>query len=375
MPRCTNIAPNRSRATTWRATLHPQLLMCLLLSMLAACGAFSPAPAPTATPQVKELVLYNWSGYMPQSVLDAFTAEYGIKVTYLVYGSQEEAISSIKAGKEYDVVIMGHEFIPAMIADSLLAPIDFQNVANFKNISANFRDPIFDRNNRHTVPFLWGTTGLIARTDLLKQPLTSWSDLWDTRYAGKVGMWPIPRDVIGIALKSLGYSANSENPRELEAALKQLLKLKSNMFFFDPDAESSAPLLIKGKATLAYGWSYDAFAAMKESDKIAYVLPKEGALLWGDNLVIPANSPRKQAAELFINFILRPEISAKIVNELYYASANEMSTPLIDPALRNNPVIFPSNDALKNAEMALPLSPEGKKLYDDIWQRFMAAHS
>src|SRR4051812_38553528 len=292
MPRCTNIAPNRSRATTWRATLCPQLLVGMLLGMLAACGALSPTPPPTATPQVKELVLYNWSGYMPQSVLDAFTAEYGIKVTYLVYGSQEEAISSIKAGKEYDVVIMGHEFIPAMIADGLLAPIDFQNVANFKNISANFRDPIFDRNNRHTVPFLWGTTGLIARTDLLKQPLTSWSDLWDTRYAGKVGMWPIPRDVIGIALKSLGYSANSENPRELEAALKQLLKLKSNMFFFDPDAESSAPLLIKGKATLAYGWSYDAFAAMKESDKIAYVLPKEGALLWGDNLVIPANSPR-----------------------------------------------------------------------------------
>ena len=358
----------------WHARLRSRLLVCLLLGMLTACGALGQAPTPTATSLPKELVLYNWAGYMPQSVLDGFTAEYGIKVTYDVYGSQEEAISSIKAGKQYDVVVMGHEFIPSMIADDLLAPIDFQNVPNFKNISANFRDPIFDRNNRHTVPFLWGTTGLIARSDRLKQPLTSWSDLWDTRYAGKVGMWPIQRDVIGIALKSLGYSANSEDPRELEAALKQLLKLKSNMFFFDPDATSSAPLLLDGKATLAYGWSYDAFAAMGENDSITYVLPKEGALLWGDNLVIPANSPRKQAAELFINFILRPEISAKIVNELYYASANEMSIPLIDPALRNNPVIFPSNDELKNAEMAMPLSPEGKKLYDDIWQRFMAAH-
>jgi spermidine/putrescine transport system substrate-binding protein len=343
--------------------------------MLTACGALGQAPTPTATPQPKELVLYNWAGYMPQPVLDAFTAEYGIKVAYVVYDSQEEAISSIKADKEYDVVVMGNEFIPSMIADGLLAPIDFQNVANFKNISANFRDPIFDRNNRHTVPFLWGTTGLIARSDLLKQPLTSWSDLWDTRYAGKVGMWEIPREMIGIALKSLGYSANSENPPELEAALKQLLKLKSNIFFFDPDAASSAPLLLDGKATLAYGWSYDAFAAVDESDKITYVLPKEGTILWGDNLVIPAKSPRKQAAELFINFILRPEISAKIVNELYYASANEMVTPLIDPALRNNPVIFPSNDELKNAEMLLPLSPEGKKLYDDIWQRFEAAGS
>src|SRR5262245_55497663 len=225
MPRCTNLTPKWSRSTAWSASLRSCLLVCVLLGMLTACGALGQAPPPTATLQPKELVLYNWAGYMPQSVLDAFTAEYGIKVTYDVYGSQEEAISSIKAGKQYDVVVMGHEFIPSMIADSLLAPIDFQSVPNFKNISANFRDPIFDRNNRHTVPFLWGTTGLIARSDRLKQPLTSWSDLWDPRYAGKVGMWPIQRDVIGIALKSLGYSANSENPRELEAALKQLLKL------------------------------------------------------------------------------------------------------------------------------------------------------
>ncbi len=344
------------------------------LSLTAACGspAASPTPAPTP-PLAKELILYNWAGYMPQSVLDAFTAEYGVKVAYEVYETPEQAVENMRAGQVYDVVVMGNELIPDLVADGLLAEIDYRNVPNFKNVSANFRDLAYDPGNRHSTPFNWGTTGLLVRSDLVAEPVTHWADLWDARYAGKVAVWAIQRELIPIALKSLGYSVNSENPAELEAALKRLLELKKNAFFWDLDTPSIVPPLLSGEAVIADGWAYDALTGREENEAIVYVLPEEGTILWGDNFVIPANSPNKHTAELFLNFLLRAEIGAQIANDLYYANANEASRALIDPSVLNDPLVFPPEGTLRNAEILLPLSPEGQALHDDIWARFMAA--
>ena len=363
---------DRRRETLCRRLLSA-MVVTLVASLLAGCGASTPSPTPTPPPLASELDFYDWAGYMPQSVLDAFTAEYGVKVNYVVYESQEDAEANMRAGKVYDVVVMGIDFIPRLVADGLLAEIDRRNVPNLKNISANFRDLTYDPGNKYSVLYEWSTTGLVYRTDLIKEPITRWTDLWNPRYAGKVGVWAIPRSMIGIALKSLGYSINSENPAELEAALKRLIQLKSNAFFLDLNLATSAPVLESGQAALVYGWPYDIMEARKGNAPISYVLPEEGTLLWGDNLVIPANSPNKYTAELFVNFILRPDISAKIVNEIVTATANEAARPFIDPQILNDPVIFPPDDALKNAEIILPLSPAGQKLYDDIWERFMAA--
>ena len=364
---------DRSRALRLTRPLAAAWLIAAL-SLVAACSspAASPTPAPTP-PLAKELILYNWAGYMPQPVLDAFTAEFGVKVTYEVYETPEQAVENIQAGQAYYVVVMGNEMIPALMADGLLAEIDYRNVPNFKNISANFRDLSYDPGNRHSVPFNWGTTGLLVRSDLVAEPVTRWADLWDERYAGKVAVWPIESELIPIALKSLGYSVNSENPAELEAALERLLELKKNVFFWDLDAPSIVPPLLSGEAVIADGWAYDALTGRDENEAIVYVLPAEGTILWGDNFVIPANSPNKRTAELFLNFLLRPEISAQIANELYYANANEAARALIDPDVLNDPLVFPPEDALRNAEILLPLSPEGQALHDDIWARFMAA--
>jgi len=359
---------------TIRRRIWP-LLLCAwsTVGSLNACDDSSPPPPPASPPPAKELVLYNWVDYMPQSVLDAFEKEHGIKVNHIVYESQEGAVQDIRAGKVYDVVVMAPEQIPRLIREGELAAIDFRNVPNFKYVSANFRDLTFDPGNRYSIPFHWGTTGLLVRTDLVERPITRWSDLWDPDFAGKIALFPIPRSLIPIALKALGHSVNTADPAELEAALQHLLNLKPNAFFVGNDNATIVPTLVEGRAVIAYGWAYDALTAQKRGmTNIRYVLPEEGTILWGDNFVIPANSPRRREAELFLNFALRPEIAGQIVNESYYAMPHDAARPFIRPEILDNPLVYPPNEQIREAELTLPLSAEGDALYDALWQRFLA---
>ncbi len=347
-------------------------LLFLIANRLTACrpnGLTSPFTA--KGPQ--ELVFYDWVDDMPQSVLDAFREEYGIKITYLTYDSQEEAIQNLQAGKIYDVVVMGNEHIPPLATHGMLAELNYQNITNFKNISPNFRDLIYDPGNKHAVPFNWGTSGLIVRSDLTRQTVTRWADLWDPNYSGHVVMWNIKRNVIGLALKTLGYSANSENPNELAQALQRLLLLKGKMFFMKDTDSSIAPYLLSGEAVIGMGFAGDLLRSREKNSNISYVLPEEGTLLWGDNFVIPANSLNKATAELFLNFLLRPEISAQIIDENFYALPNEAAYPLIKSEVLNDPAIFPPAKALEKGEIILALSPEGQALYNKIWDQFLQA--
>jgi spermidine/putrescine transport system substrate-binding protein len=346
-------------------------LAILVLGGLTGCTSNNIPADPTLTPPLaKELILYNWADYMPQSVLDAFTAEYGVEVTYLTYESQEEAATQLRDGENYDVVVLELDLIPPLAADGLLAKINYQNVPNFKNISPNFRDLTFDPGNAHSVPYGYGTTGLVVRSDLIDAPVTRWADLWNSRYAGRIAARALPGELIGVALKSLGYPLGSEDPQQLEAALQRLLDLSP--IFVDNETENAIPTLLSGEAVIMVGWANDAQQAKEENESITYVLPEEGTLLWGDAFVIPANSTRKYTAEVFLNFLLRPEISAQIVNENHYATANEAAYPLIDPGILNDQLIFPPVGVFKKEDWYLPLSPAGEKSYARIWERFLA---
>lgn len=352
---------------TRHIALSVTLIVLLLLSgLLFACGSSTPTPPPT-------LVYRDWEGVMPRAVLDAFTAETGIAVSYLPYEVQEDAVADMRAGNVYDVVVLENQLIPPLVQDGLLAEIDYSRVPNFANISANFRDLAYDPENAHSVPYSWGTTGLVVRTDLVAEPVRRWADLWDPRYQGKVAGWTLPRYTIGIALKSLGYSLNSEDPAELEAALERLVALKPGLTLLEWEPAVAAPYLTSGEAVIAVGQADDVLVGREQNPAIAYVLPAEGGLLWGDNWVIPANSSHKKEAEALINFFLRPEIAAQIINETYYWLPNDAALPLVTPEIRDNPAIFPPLESLRNAEILLPLSPEGEELHDRIWQRFLAA--
>ncbi|MCP4606376.1 MAG: extracellular solute-binding protein, partial [Proteobacteria bacterium] len=178
------------------------------------------------------------------------------------------------------------------------------------------------------------------------------------------------RETIGFALRSLGYSSNSEDPAELEAALEHLLEIKQDIIFADPYAEDAVPLLISGEAAVLVGWADDALDARDElNETVVYVFTEDGFMLWGDNFAIPANSPHQYTAEVFVDFILQPANSAQIVNETCYYTANEAARPLVI----HDPMCFPSDEVLKKAEVILPLSPAGTKLHDEIWERFTTA--
>jgi spermidine/putrescine transport system substrate-binding protein len=353
------------------------LLVGLALTGVTGCGdgqtpASSPAPRPAG-----ELTFYNWDGDMPQSVLDAFTREFAVKVNYVTYESQDEALANMRAGKFYDVVVVENRLVPVLVLEGLLSELDFGHLPNFKNIAANFRDLVYDPGNRFSVPYNWGITGLVVRGDLVAAPVTRWRDLWDPRYAGRVAVWMgVPRDVVGLTLKSLGYSANSEDPVELEAALQQLNKIRPHLLTLeDFDPVTSAKAMSSGAVVLSMGYAVDVREARQNNEAVQFVLPAEGPLLWGDNFVIPANSPNKPAAERFLNFILRPEIGARIASLNSFATPNEAAWPLIDPDVRNDPVVFPTNAQLRNAELILNLSPAGRKLHADIWARFLSGNS
>ena len=372
---------NKKLNTLGHTIVYSKLLVVVLtilgLGLLVGCSpAAAPPPTPTPPALADELVLYNWAEYMPQSILDAFSKEYGVRVKYVTYDSQEEAVANIRAGEVYDVVVLENAFVPALAAEGLLAEIDYRNVLNFDNISDNFRNLAYDPNNVHAVPYNWGTTGLVVRSDLVEKPISSWAELWEPPYAGKVAMrMDGVREPLGVALKSVGYSINSEEQAELESALAHLIELNQagQIKNIDSTSEAAISALQSEEVLAVVGWPIDVLVGREENEAITYVLPEEGGMIWGDNFVIPVNSPNKYTAELFINFVLRPENGAKVVNEFYAPTANKAAFDLIDPAIRDDPVVYPPNENLQNAEVLLPLSPEGEKLYEDIWQQFEAA--
>ncbi len=357
----------------WRELGYKLILAPLTAGLLAACSQPTPPPTPTPVPLAPELIFYNWSDYMPQAVLDAFTQEYGVNLKYETYDSQEEAIANIKAGKDFDVAVIEHDFLPSLEAENLLAEIDYRHVINFKNISANFRDLVTDGGNRHSAPYNFGTTGLVVRTDLTGKPVTRWADLWDPTYAVRVALrQDQSTEMISLTAMSLGYALNTEDPTELEAVRQRLLALKPAIFFVDVDSAAALPYLLNGKAIIMVGWPGDVVEGRSQNPAIQYILPEDCPAIWFDTFVISAHSPHRYTAELFINFLLRPEVSAQIVNELGYASANEAARPFIKAELLNDTAVFPPQHLLKKAQFWLPLSPAGEKLYADIWASFTA---
>lgn len=346
----------------------------LLVLLLPAAEPRNPEPLQPAPPKLAgELTLHAFADDMPQSVLNAFAKDFGVAVRCLPYQSPEEADANIRKGNVYDVVVLEHQLLPSLIKDRLLAEINLAHVPNFKNISANFRDLSFDPGNRCSIPASYGSTGLIVRTDLVGHGVKRWADLWQPRYAGKIGLRAQPREVIGMTLLSLGYGAASEQPQELEAALRRLLALRPAVVLLDIESEDAVDKLLRGEIAILHGYAEDYHLARAGNPSTAYTLPEEGTVLWGESYAIPANSGNKNTAEILINFLLRPDVAAQIINEKKYAQPNDPALAFVQPYLRNDPVVFPPDQALAHGALIQPLSPTGQRLYDELWAQFLAA--
>ncbi len=369
-------------------------LMLFLLWALVSCGptptatpsakATAPPAAPTATPAptpeptqpklAKELHVFNWSDYIDPQIYTDFEAEYGVKVIEDTFASNEDLLAKLQAGATgYDIIVPSDYMVSIMAELDLLAEIDYDNVPNFVNIAPKFKDPPYDPGNKYSVPYQWGTTGIGYNSEAFDEPPGSWAYLFDpdvaSQYAGKMSMLNDERETIGAALKYLGYSLNTTNEQELEEAKQVLIRQKEWVKTYD--SEQYEDLIAANELLLAHGWSGDFFMAAEEDDRIWYVIHKEGAVIWADNLCIPKSSKNKYTAEVFINYLLRPEVGAKISNFTWYASPNKAAEAFIDAEILEEPAIYPPPEVMERLEWIRDVG-DALPLYERIWTEIKA---
>lgn len=334
-----------------------------------------PTQAPAAQePQVtsKEFNLYAWSEYVPQDLLDAFSQEYGVKVNYDTYSSNEELLAKLQAGASgYDVIIPSDYMVTIMANLGLLEPIDLNHIPNFANIDERFKNPSFDPGNKYSVPYQWGTVAIAVNTEKVQRPITRFADLWDPMFRNNLVALDDEREIIGMALVVLGYSKNSTDPAQLEAAKQKLLELVPNIKLYDSDSPKTA--LLSGEVIAGVVWNGEAALAHQENPAIDYILPEEGCGLWEDNLAIPKGAPHKDAAEAFINFVLRPEMSLLITRDFPYSNPNKAALELLakeDPEAYQAYMGFaatnPPQEALEKCHRIVDVG-EATTLWDKVW--------
>jgi len=289
-------------------------------------------------PEAKELSFYNWTGYVAKSTIPGFEKQTGIKVTQDFYTSNEELLAKLQAGGTgYDVIVPSDYMVGIMIKSDVIQPLDKSKIPNFKNIGENFRGLSYDPDNEYSVPYQWGTTGILYNKKEIGELEESWDAMWDPEFEGKVGMLNDVRETMGAALYRLGYSVNTTDPDQLdeaEAALKEQKPLLRGYF----DSHSgSLPLVENGDLLLGHLFSGDAFLALSRSSDFDYIVPKPGATRWTDNMAIPAGAEHPDNAHKFINYILDAKVGAALTNFTYFNTPNEAALPMLDEALKKLP--------------------------------------
>jgi len=272
-------------------------------------------------------------------------------------------------GTNYDVAIPSDYMIERMIREDMLFKIDMDNVPNYQNIDERFKSLPFDPNNEYSVPYMWGTVGILYNTKFVDETVDSWDILWSEKYRKQILMLDSQRDSIGIALKKLGYSLSSRDTKELEAAKEELIRQKPLVLAYVGDEVKDK--MVGDEAALAVVWSGDAVAMMEDNENLRYVVPKEGSNLWFDNMVIPKTSKNKEEAEQFINFMSRPEIALKNTEYVGYSTTNKETMKILDPEILNNPTAYPSDNIINNCEVFKDPG-EFIREFDRIWTEIMA---
>ena len=299
-------------------------------------------------------------------MIPGFEKEFGVKVTYDTFESSEEMVAKLQAGATgYDLVVPPTYAMTVLLATDLLAPLSLRYLTNLSNVAPVFHGLAHDRENKYTVPWQWGMTGIAWRTDLVAARPESWGVFLGQEPRGKMTMLDDVRDVIGVFLRLRGHSINSIDPGQLEAARQDAVAAKKNL-----KAYLSAPVkgqLIAGDVWLAQLWNGDAAQARRDQPALEWILPREGSTLWIDSLVVPAAAPHPRAAHEFINYILRPEVGAQISAFTGYGSPNQAAMPLL-----KDPVPYPSANELARLEIQEDLG-RASGLWDEIWTQIKSA--
>jgi spermidine/putrescine transport system substrate-binding protein len=315
------------------------------------------------------LYFYNWSEYLPESLIQQFTKETGIKVVYTTYDSNEALYAKIKllAGEGYDLVVPSSYYVHKMSKEGLLLKLDHAKITNLKNLAPRHLNKPFDPENQYSIPYLWGSTGIIVNSaEINPTKITSWADLWKPEFKGKVLLLNDVRDVFYMALKVTGYSGNSTNPEEIQKAYEKLILLMPNVRLFNSDTPRIP--YISGEVQLGMIWNGEAYMAQEENKKFKYIYPKEGAILWMDNLSIPKKAKNVDNAYKLMDFLLRPEIAKAISEEIGYASPNQEAVKLLDQEVQKNRTIYPNEKDLTGADFQVDIG-ETITVYEKYWEK------
>lgn len=308
--------------------------------------------------------VYNWGEYIDEDVLELFEDETGIKVNYQTFQSNEEMYAKIKSGSaSYDVIIPSDYMIDRMIDENMLETLNFDNIPNYStNIKDIFKNPEYDVENLYSVPYTWGTVGIIYNKKYVTKPVDSWDILWDKDYEGQVLMFNNPRDALAIALKKLGYSLNTVNEDEIQSAANELIAQKDIVQAYVMDQIFNK--IPSEEAYIAPYYAGDAITMIEENENLEFVIPKEGTNKFTDAMCIPVGAKNKENAEKFINFMARQDIADKNIEYIGYSS------PMNIPASSGDEyghIQYPSDEVLSNTETFINLPNDILALYDRLW--------
>lgn len=335
----------------------------LLVTLAVACGLVAPAVAVAA----EELNLFAWSEYVPQSVLDGFTKETGIQVNYESYASNEEMLAKLMSGAaSYDLIQASEYVIEALVKEKQLIPLDHAKLPNLKNIGKEYWNQPHDPQLAYSVPYMQGTVGIVFNTKKVKDPVTGFGDVFQAKHKGRIVILDDSREIVtwGLATQGIGPEGVTKESlakvRPVLAAWLPLVKVY--------DSDSPKTPLLNGDVDLGVVWSGEAAILIKEQPgEFAYVLPKEGAHMFIDNMAIPKGAPHVEAAHKFIDYILRPEVSRKISEEFPYTNPNVEARKLLTPEERANAASYPpGNPKLSTFRDIGPLAADIDKLVTDM---------
>jgi len=335
-----------------------------------ACGPRGDEP-PYPGPGEKKLNLYIWSEYLPKEVVDEFTRRTGIAVRYDLYDSNESVLAKLQSGvADYDLVVPSDYMVRILVLSKLLRPLERGRLRNFGNLDPRFLDQEFDPGNRYSLPYVWGTTGYGYNIPRAGRREDSWAPLFDPANKDQILMLDDMRECFAAALKHLGHSLNSTDPAVLRQAADLLKKQKPLVKTYNSgDYEN---ILAAGDVVFAHGYNGQiAKVVAREPAKLAYVLPREGATLWMDSVCIPARARNVESIYAFLDYILEPEVEARIVNGISYASANVPARHFVRPEILQDAAIYPPASALERCEFVRDIG-EATEVMDEYWTEIKA---
>ena len=340
--------------------------------MLAAVAALACGKGPDQAPPSDKVVnIYIWTNYLPKEVVEDFQKRTGIKVNVDTYDSNEAVLAKLQSGvADYDLVVPSDYMLKVLVPQGLVQPLDRKRLPHFGNLDPRFLNQKYDPDNGHSIPYLWGTTGIGYDKKKLGTAIDSWGALFDPKYAGRILMLDDPREAFGAALKLMGRSINETDPAVLRQAAERLKAQKKLVRTYN--SSDFANLLAAGDVDLAQSYNGElAEVVANAPDRLAYVIPKEGGTLWIDNLAIPKAARNLDSAYAFLDYVMEAETMAKIVNGVHYAGANQAAFPLVDAKIRQDPAIYPPKEVLDRCELIEDLG-KTTQLIDQLWTEVKA---